>query len=99
MERVPGIAVAGWTAEEAARIEGTGIEVFEVLKVYEASGRDWQQLRDSFHWLSEGQLRAALRYAELHPKAMRERLTAESEAEASLERLWREHPDTAPKRG
>jgi len=49
--------------------------------------KDWERLRGAFHWLTEEQLRAALRYAELQPEAMRDRLAAEDEAEAGLERL------------
>jgi len=96
MARVPGITVSGRPPEQTARIAGTGIEVFEVLKVYDAADRDWQRLRDAFHWLSEEQLRAALRYAELHPEAMQQRFADENAAEAALERLWKEHPSTAP---
>jgi uncharacterized protein (DUF433 family) len=55
MARVPGITVSGRPPEQTARIAGTGIEVFEVLKVYDAADRDWQRLRDAFHWLSEEQ--------------------------------------------
>ena len=98
MKRVPGIALAGRSPTQTARIAGTGIEVFEVLKVYYAVDKDWELLRSAFHWLGNEQLRAALLYAELHPRAMRERLAAEDAAEAELERLRHDFPETAPTR-
>jgi uncharacterized protein (DUF433 family) len=80
MERVPGIAIAGRPSVQTARIAGIGIELFEVLKVFYAVDKDWERLRKAFHWLTDERLRAALRYAELQPEAMRERLAAEDEA-------------------
>lgn len=98
MKHVPGIAVSRRSPAQEARIAGTGIGVFEVIKVYEAVDKDWERLRSAFHWLSDEQLRAALRYAELHPRAMQDRLAAEDAAQVELERLWRDYPATAPKR-
>ena len=98
MKHVPGIALAGRPPTQTACIAGTGIEVFEVVKVYYAVDKDWERLRGAFHWLSDEQLRAALLYAELHPRSMRERLAAEDAAEAELERLWHDFPATAPTR-
>ena len=98
MGRHAGISVAGRHPEQSARIEGTGIEVFEVLKVYRAAGEDWEQLRESFDWLSENQLRAALAYSVAHPQEMNARLKAEEDAPDLLAELWRKNPSLAPRR-
>lgn len=50
-----------------ARITGTGLDVFEVILSYRAAGEDWSQLTEGFHWLSDDQLRAAIRYYETYP--------------------------------
>jgi uncharacterized protein (DUF433 family) len=95
---VPGIIVADRAPEQTARIAGTGIEVFEVLKAYRALGEDLDKLREAFHWLNEEQLRAALAYAEQHQAALAVRLAEEEEAAitARLRSLWETHPATAP---
>ena len=98
MRRHAGISVTHRPPEQSARIEGTGIEVFEVLKVYRAVGEDWEQLRESFDWLSEQQLRAALAYAAAHAREMEDRLRAEADVPRRLEEFWRRYPSLAPKR-
>jgi uncharacterized protein (DUF433 family) len=97
MSDVPGIIVSR-RPEQSARIAETGIEVFEVVKVYRSVDEDWERLRGAFHWLSAGQLRAALTYAAEHPDEISERLMADKEGPERLKRLWKRYPATAPKR-
>jgi uncharacterized protein (DUF433 family) len=52
--------------EVRERVPGTGIEVWEVVKVWLEVDRDWRALRANFAWLSEEQLRAALDFAFAH---------------------------------
>lgn len=54
--------------EIRARILGTGIEVWEVVRNYLEVGRDWERLRAGLHWLTDEQLRSALDYARQHPE-------------------------------
>src|SRR4051812_15857798 len=77
-----GIYVNPFPPEQTARILGTGIEVFEVYKIYLNLERDWSRLRQAFDWLAEAQLQAALAYAAGHPEAMQARLEAEAAAYA-----------------
>ena len=60
--------------EQTACILGTGIEVWKVVRTYLEVGRDWSCLRTAYHWLTETQLRDALRYAEEHAEAINARI-------------------------
>lgn len=79
-----------------ARLAGTGIEAFEVFKVFVALDEDWQRLRTAFDVLSEEQLRAALSYAAEHEAELRARLAVEGNAPERLAQLWRRYPSTRP---
>lgn len=81
---------------ERARIAGTGIEVFEVVKTHRALCEDWEALRRAYHWLTEGQLQAALAFAGQNPEHVAARLAREDAAR--LEDLWAKHPGSAPPR-
>lgn len=71
MRRIPGIVFTDGPAGRRARIAGTGIDVFELVRDHRALGRDWEQLRAAYHWLDERQLRVALAYAEAYPRRSR----------------------------
>ncbi|MGI8552415.1 MAG: DUF433 domain-containing protein [Dehalococcoidia bacterium] len=92
--RVPGIIFAWGTFERVPRIAGTGLEVFEIIGVYKAVGGDWQRLRESFDWLSDEQIQAALEYYRLFPDEVDARLAEEDEA--LIVQFWKEHPETKP---
>jgi uncharacterized protein (DUF433 family) len=67
MREVPGIVFADGPVGRRARVEGTGIEVFEVIQAYLACDLDREDLRRAFHWLDEQQFNAALEYYKLFP--------------------------------
>src|SRR3712207_742345 len=67
MRRIPGIVFADSPSGRGARVAGTGLEVFEIVRAFRDMDEDWQRLRQAFHWLSEQQLRAALAYADAYP--------------------------------
>lgn len=94
MRQVPGIVFADGATGRRARIAGTGIEVFEVVDVYRATGRDRVALRRSFDWLSDWQVDAALAYYEAHPSEI-DTLLDEDEV-AALHAVWEKHPITKP---
>jgi uncharacterized protein (DUF433 family) len=79
MRRVLGIhsveAVAGL---RRAAVVGTGLEVWEIVRTYKEVGKDYSELRRSYPWLSEPQLRAPLSYYELYPGEMEARLKLEA---------------------
>lgn len=95
MQRFPGIVFADGATGRRARVGGTGIEVFEVIGSYRSVDEDWDRLKESFHWLSEYQLRAALAYAEAYPEEIEVHL---GDPIAAIEALWAECPATRPHR-
>lgn len=60
--RCPGVVFADGPSGRRARIEGTGIEVWEVIASYKALGKDDKRLRKAYSRLSDRQLLAALGY-------------------------------------
>lgn len=62
MHRCPGIIFSEGAGGKRARIAGTGLEVWEVIANYRSVGDSYQRLRDTYHWLSELQIRAVLGY-------------------------------------
>lgn len=90
LRRAPGIAFADGPTGRRAVVAGTGLDVWEVVAAWQAVGRDFNQLRREFDWLSAMQLRAALGYYELYPKEIQSRL--EREEAWTPERVARELP-------
>ena len=68
MLRVPGVVFADGPAGRRARLEGTGVEVFEVVQAFLAEDRDRAQLAIAYHWLDARQLDAALEYFRQFPE-------------------------------
>jgi uncharacterized protein (DUF433 family) len=96
MRRVPGIVFADGATGRRARIGGTGIEVFEVIDVYELVGRDRLELRRHFGWLNKFQLDMAVAYYEAFPDDIRPRLKSDEQVQAEMEELWAKYPRTSP---
>ena len=94
MRRVPGIVFADGVSGRVARVAGTGLEVWEIIQGYQASGEEWQCLREAYDWLSEAQLRAALAYYEAFPAEIEERL--QREARWTPEHLYATYPFMRP---
>ena len=94
MRRVPGIAFADGPAGRRAVAGGTGLDVWEVVATWRTCSEDFNQLRESYEWLTEHQLRAALAYYELYPANIDARL--KSEAEWTPERVARQLPFAKP---
>lgn len=80
MRRVPGIVFGDGPAGRRAVVAGSGIDVWEVIATWQEGSRNFEELRQNYDWLSEAQLRAALRYFELYP--------VEIEARLQRERQW-----------
>jgi uncharacterized protein (DUF433 family) len=96
MRRVPGIHfVEGVGGARRAAVVGTGLEVWEIVRTYKEVGEDYGELRNSYPWLSEPQLRAALSYYELYPGEIEARL--ELEESWTQERVRREMPFAVPR--
>lgn len=67
MRRCPGITFADGATGRRARIAGTGIDIWEFIATFKGLEEDYDKLRDTYHWLSEQQLRSALSYYALYP--------------------------------
>ncbi|MDQ3942173.1 MAG: DUF433 domain-containing protein [Actinomycetota bacterium] len=94
MRRVPGIYFMDGPTGRRAVIAGTGLDVWEVIAQFREVGRDYEQLKSCYEWLSEPQLRAALIYYELYPEEIDARI--EREEYWTPERVWSEFPFTRP---
>lgn len=77
MRRVPGIVFGDGPTGRRAVVAGSGIDVWEVIATWQESSGDFEALRQNYDWLSEAQLRAALRYFELYPEEIQARLQRE----------------------
>lgn len=95
MRRAPGIAFAQGPAGRRAVIAGTGLDVWEVIATWRAGGDSEEILRQSYPWLTEPQLRAALAYYQTYPAEIEARL--EREAQWTPERVRREFPFARPR--
>ncbi len=78
MRRCPGILFAEGTSGRRARVAGTGIEVWEVIAIYKSVKEDFKRLKKAYHWLSAGQLKAALGYYTIYPEEI-DRLIEQNE--------------------
>jgi uncharacterized protein (DUF433 family) len=94
MRRVPGIIFGDSHSGRVARIAGTGLGVWEIIRALRELDNDPARLRAAFHWLTDQQLRSALAYAEAYPEEIDSRIQAEEDW--TPERLWDVYPFTRP---
>ncbi len=99
MRRVPGIAFIDGTRGRVPVIEGTGIEVFEIVKTLRAVERDPHALTEAYHWLAPGQLHAALDYASAYPDEIAARLAREDAITPEYLRAKHPWPERHPAAG
>jgi uncharacterized protein (DUF433 family) len=95
MRRIPGTAFADGPTGRRAIVAGTGLDIWEVIATWKAADGSDTVLRQSYPWLTEPQLRAALAYYELYPEEIDARL--ELEAQWTPERVRREFPFLRPR--
>jgi len=77
MRLVPGIYFGTEPAGRYAKIEDTGIDVWQIIDAYKRERCDLSALTDVFHWLSESQLDAAVKYYALFPEEIDARIALE----------------------
>ena len=94
MRRIPGIVFGDSRRGRVARIAGTGLGVWEVIRVFRDLENDSTRLRAAFDWLSDQQLRSALAYAEAYPDEIEARIRADDEW--TPDRLYKTYPFTRP---
>jgi len=68
MRECPGIYFADEPAGREAKVAGTGLAVWEVIRDYLAAGKDEKVLRKAFPRLSGGQVKACLIYYSKYPQ-------------------------------
>jgi uncharacterized protein (DUF433 family) len=79
LRRCPGITFADGPAGRRARIAGTGIEIWELIATFKGLEEDYEKLKETYHWLSEQQIRAALSYYALYAKEIDKRIATNEE--------------------
>jgi uncharacterized protein (DUF433 family) len=80
MRMCPGVYFADEPAGRDAKVAGTGLGVWEVIRDYLAEKRDVKRLRRSLPRLSDAQLTAALRYYEAWPEEIDELIAENADA-------------------
>jgi len=88
--RCPGIVFTEGVRGRRARVAGTGIEVWEIIAVYQSVGKNLNRLKRAYHWLATPQLQAALGYYKAYPEEI-DRLIAANEGQTP-ERVRERHP-------
>ncbi len=93
MRRAPGIVFADGPAGRRAVVAGTGLDVWEIVATWRGGGEDVDVLKESYAWLDEPALHAALGYYRLYPAEVDARLARE--AEWTADRVRQELPFAA----
>ncbi len=75
LRRCPGVTFADGPTGRRARIAGTGIDIWEFIATFKSLGENYDQLKQTYHWLSDQQIRSALSYYALYPDEIDEKIT------------------------
>ena len=75
MRECPGIYFATEPSGRTAKVAGSGLAVWEVLRDF-VEDEDAAGLREAFHWLSPAQLTAAAMYFRRYPDEVRGQVEA-----------------------
>ena len=88
MRECPGIYFATEPSGRTAKVAGSGLAVWEVLRDF-VEDEDAAGLRETFHWLSAAQLTAAAMYFRRHPDEVRGQVEANRAlTPEAVEKLW-----------
>jgi uncharacterized protein (DUF433 family) len=88
IRRHPGIVFAGPTGDRRARVEGTGLDVWEVIAVHRTCGEDLERTRNVLQHLSDRQIEAALGYARGYPEEINGAIAENERSREEWERLY-----------
>jgi uncharacterized protein (DUF433 family) len=75
MRRCPGVTFADGPTGRRAKIAGTGIDIWEFIATFKGLGENYNKLKETYHWLSDQQIRSALSYYALYPDEIDEKIT------------------------
>ena len=92
---VQGVELRNGPAGPRAVVSGTGLDVWEIISTWRELGENFQQLQESYHWLSAEQLESALEYYEHNREEIEARLARE--AEWTPEAVWEKYPYARPR--
>lgn len=84
----PGIVFAGPPGDRRARVEGTGLDVWEVVVVYRACGEDLASTCRVLEHLTPRQVEAALRYYRAYPEEIEALIAENDRTREEWERLY-----------
>jgi uncharacterized protein (DUF433 family) len=79
MRRCPGVTFADGPTGRRAKIAGTGIDIWEFIATFQGLGENYDNLKKTYHWLSDQQIRSALSYYALYPDEIEEKKTRNEE--------------------
>jgi uncharacterized protein (DUF433 family) len=82
--RCPGIVFTDGPTGRRATVAGSGVDVWEVVRLYRGCGDDLRRLARALPHLSPRQLEAALHYYRCYPQEIEDRLAREQAAETEL---------------
>jgi len=74
MRRCPGVTFADGPTGRRAKIAGTGIDIWEFIATFKGLGGNYENLKETYHWLSDQQIRSALSYYTLYPDEIDEKI-------------------------
>ena len=75
MRRCPGIAFADGPTGRRAKIAGSGIDIWEFIATFKGLDENYKKLKETYHWLSDQQIRSALSYYALYPGEIDDKIT------------------------
>ena len=84
MRRCPGIVFTAGPTGRRATVAGSGIDVWEVVRLYKSCKKNFVALSKALPQLSRPQLEAALYYYGCYPDEIEDRLKSEEESFSEL---------------
>jgi uncharacterized protein (DUF433 family) len=75
MRRCPGVTFADGPTGRRAKIAGSGIDIWEFISTFKGLGENYKKLKETYHWLSDQQIRSALSFYALYPEEIDEKIT------------------------
>lgn len=97
MRRCPGITFADGPTGRRARIAGSGIDIWEFVAMFKCLGENYDKLKETYHWLTEQQIRSAFSYYALYPDEIDEKTA--SNRDITQEQVFKRFPFLAKPAG
>ncbi len=97
MRRCPGITFADGPTGRRARIAGSGIDIWEFVTMFKGLGENYDKLKETYHWLTEQQIRSAFSYYALYPAEIDEKTA--SNKDITQEQVFKRFPFLAKPAG